>query len=147
VPTTFRRALTRHDRNFRLGGRVKFARIVYLIAGIWGIVVLPPLYFMAASIGEQYPPPISHVEFYYGFVGVALAWQFVFLIISRDPLRYRPIMFVSLVEKFSFVIAVLVLYLRGQLGSDQTLLGASADLTLGVLFVVALLKTRGLSRA
>jgi len=35
-------------------------------------------------IGEQDPPPITHPEFFYGFVGVAVAWQMLFLLMSRD---------------------------------------------------------------
>jgi hypothetical protein len=55
---------------------MKFAKIVFWGAGIWGVLVLTPLYFMYDLIGRQEPPPITHPGFYYGFAGVALAWQF-----------------------------------------------------------------------
>ena len=68
---------------------MNFAKLVFRVAGVWGIVLLAPLYFMFELIGTQDPPPITHPGFYYGFVGVALAWQVVFFIIARDPVRFR----------------------------------------------------------
>jgi hypothetical protein len=61
---------------------MKFARIVYSVAGIYGVLVLFPLYFMEESTGREHPPAISHPEYYYGFIGVALAWQVVFLVVA-----------------------------------------------------------------
>jgi hypothetical protein len=55
------------------GRRMKFAKVVFWIAAVWGILVLTPLYFMFDVIGRQDPPPITHPAFYYGFVSVALA--------------------------------------------------------------------------
>ena len=49
---------------------MKFAKIVFWIAGIWGVLVLTPLYFIFDLIGRKDPPPITHPAFYYGFVGV-----------------------------------------------------------------------------
>ena len=66
-----------------------FAKRVFTIAGIYGLVVLLPLYALERQLGEQRPPPITHPEFYYGFVGVGVAWQLAFLIIGREPERYR----------------------------------------------------------
>ena len=47
---------------------MKFAKIVFWIAGIWGFLILTPLYFMFDVIGRQDPPAITHPGFYYGFV-------------------------------------------------------------------------------
>ena len=119
---------------------MKFAKIVFLVAGIYGLIVLLPLYFMEAQTGRDYPPPITHPEYYYGFVGVAVAWQLAFLVISRDPVRYRPLMIPSIAEKASFGIAVAVLYFQQRVSSFM--FGAAmADSVLGVLFVLAFLKT------
>ena len=68
-----------------------FARRVFLIAGIYGLLVLLPLYFMEARIGRDQPPAITHPEYFYGFLGVAVSWQVAFLVISRDPVRFRPL--------------------------------------------------------
>lgn len=119
---------------------MKLARIVFLVAGIYGLIVLLPLYFMEAQTGRDYPPPITHPEYYYGFVGVAVAWQLAFLVISRDPLRYRPLMLPSIVEKASFGIAGAVLYVQGQLSSFM--FGAAMiDSVLSVLFLVSWIAT------
>jgi hypothetical protein len=120
---------------------MKFARYSFLIAGIYGLLVLAPQYFMEAKNGQDFPPAITHPEYYYGFVGVALAWQIVFLIISRDPARYRPVMIAAMFEKFSFGIAAFVLFLQNRL--HAMMLGAGIlDLILGVLFIAAFLKTK-----
>ena len=79
---------------------MKFARIVFLIAGIYGILVLTPLYFLEQTIGRETPPPITHPEFFYGFLGVALAWQVLFLLIAHNPVRYRPMMIPSILENY-----------------------------------------------
>jgi hypothetical protein len=42
-------------------------------------------------------------------VGVALAWQIAFLVIAWDPVRLRPMMIMSIVEKFSYGITVTTL--------------------------------------
>jgi hypothetical protein len=119
---------------------MKFSKIIFRIAFIWGILVLTPLYFMFDVIGRQDPPPITHPAFYYGFVGAGLAWQFVFFLIARDPVRFRPIMILSVLEKFSYGAALIVLYLQHRLHPTD-LVFAGTDLLLGILFLVAFFKT------
>ena len=115
---------------------MRFARLVFLIAGIYGLIVVLPLYFLEAKTGRDYPPPITHPEFYYGFIGVTAAWQILYLLISTDPIRYRPVMIPPLFAKGSFVVAALILFLQGRIA--VTTLGASMiDLLLVVLFFVA----------
>jgi hypothetical protein len=58
---------------------MKFARWVFLIAGIYGLIVIAPLYFMEGVIRRVTPPPLNHPGFFYGFVSAALAWQVLFL--------------------------------------------------------------------
>lgn len=119
---------------------MKFAKYTFLIAGIYGLLVLVPQYFLEAEIGVDSPPPITHPEYFYGFVGVAIAFQLVFLIISRDPVRYRMMILPSIVEKFSFAIATAVLFTTGRLEAQMFAAGM-IDLMLGILFVVSWLKT------
>lgn len=119
---------------------MRFARLVFLIAGIYGLIVLLPLYFMEKQTGLDYPPPITHPEYYYGFIGIAVAWQLVFLVMSQEPVRYRPLMIPSIVEKASFGIAVAILYLQQRV-SGFILGAAMADSFLGVLFLIAFLRT------
>jgi len=119
---------------------MKFAKITFRVAGIWGVLTLTPLYFIFNLIGQKDPPPISHPAFFYGFVGAALAWQFAFFVIANDPACYRALMIPSVFEKFSYGIAVVVLVAQNRIRSSDLLFGA-IDLLLGVLFVISYLKT------
>jgi hypothetical protein len=119
---------------------MKFAKIVFWIAGLWGLLILTPLYFMFDLISRKDPPPITHPGFFYGFVGVALAWQIAFFFIATDPPRYRPLMIPSVLEKFSYGAAVVVLVLQNRMHPSDMVF-ACADLLLGVLFVISYLKT------
>ena len=120
---------------------MNFAKRLYLIAGIYGLVVLVPQFFNEAKTGRDFPPAITHPEFYYGFVGVAVAWQVLFLIVAKDPVRYRPMMIPAVLAKASFGLAVLVLYLQQRV-STLVLCLATVDLILGALFVAAYIKTK-----
>jgi len=125
---------------------MQFARRVFLIAGIYGLIVLVPQYFLEGQIGRDSPPAITHPEFFYGFVGVALAWQVAFLIIARDPARFRPIMIPGMLEKISFGVAAIALFAQGRLAGTM-LLGGIVDLVWCALFVAAYWQTGAASRA
>ena len=115
---------------------MRFAKVVFWIAFIWGILAITPLYFLFDTIGRQDPPGITHPGFYYGFAGSALAWQFAFLVIARDPVRFRPMMIPSILEKFTFAASTTVLYLQHRMHSSDLALGG-IDALLGVLFLLA----------
>jgi hypothetical protein len=119
-----------------------FARRVFLIAGIYGLVALLPMYFLEGRIGRDTPPPITHPEFFYGFLGVAVAWQAAFLVIARDPVRFRPLILPAVLEKATFGLAAVALWLGGRLAATMLIAGL-IDLTLDALFVIAYLKTHG----
>ena len=118
----------------------RFAKRVFFWAGLYGILVLAPLYFMEGKLARDFPPAFSHPEQFYGFLGVALAWQFAFLLIARDPVRYRPLMPITWLEKLSFGAAAVVLMALGRIPAAVFALGC-VDLVLGGLFVVAWTKT------
>jgi hypothetical protein len=122
-----------------------FARRVFRIAGIYGLLVVGPQYFLEAKTGQDYPPAITHPEFYYGFVGVVVAFQVAFLIIASDPVRYRPMMIAAILEKAGFAIAMPILYLQHRI--PALVFGFSLiDLLLGILFVVSYIRTAGLEK-
>ena len=121
---------------------MKFARNVFLVAGIWGVIVMTSMYFLFDVVNRQYPPAITHPDFYYGFVSITFAWQIVFLVISTDPVRYRPIMVAALVEKFGYIATLGVLYVKGHIQFGQFAVVAP-DCILGLFFIAAFLKTRG----
>jgi hypothetical protein len=115
---------------------MKFAKVVFRIAGLWGIVVLTPLYFLIDLTGRQYAAPMDYPQFFYGFLSVAMAWQMTFLVIGSSPARFRPLMIPSIVEKFGHVAGVAVLYAQGRLSvADAT--AAAPDVLLCALFIVA----------
>jgi len=119
-----------------------FARRVFLAAGIYGLIVITPQFFLESKTSRDFPPPITHPEFYYGFVATALAWQVVFLMIGSDPARYRPLMLVAaLIEKFVFGAAVPVLYAQGRV-SGLMLFFAGIDVLLGLLFLESWRRTK-----
>ena len=120
---------------------MKFAKIVFWIAAIWGVLVITPLYFMFGLVSRMDPPAITHPGFFYGFVGAALAWQSAFFFIAIDPARFRPLMLPSIFEKFSYGIAVAVLTMQGRMHLQDLAFGC-ADLLLGVLFIIAYVKSQ-----
>jgi hypothetical protein len=120
---------------------MRFATFVFIGAGIWGIVVLTPLYFLVDITGKPWPAPLNYPHFFYGFIGVALAWQLAFLIIGRDPVRYRPLMIPAIVEKLGHVATVATLHSRGAITTADAAT-AAPDLLLGILFVAAFVATR-----
>ena len=71
---------------------MKFARWTFGGAGVYGLLAILPLYFLEDRIAQDTPPAVTHPEFYYGFVGLGLAWQMAFLGIASDPARYRLMM-------------------------------------------------------
>jgi hypothetical protein len=77
---------------------MQFARRAFLAAGVYGIIVLAPQYFLEQRVGQDYPPSITHPEYFYGFIGVGLAWQILFLLIAADPVRLRIAMLPSILE-------------------------------------------------
>jgi hypothetical protein len=115
---------------------MKFPKLIFLVAGIYGLLVMLPQYFLEAKTGIDYPPAITHPEFFYGFIGVTVAWQVLFLVMSRDPVRFRPAIIPSIIEKAGFSIAALVLFLQHRLAA-VVLIPAGIDVILCTLFVVA----------
>jgi hypothetical protein len=124
---------------------MRLAKTVFTLAGIWGIVVLLPLYFSFDLVGRVYPPAVTHPDFYYGFAAVALAWQVAFLVIGRNPVRLRPMMIPAIAEKLGYVLTLTVLYLRGRLLLGQFAV-AVPDFLLGLLFVFSFVKVSSAGR-
>jgi hypothetical protein len=121
---------------------MKFAKYTFLVAGIYGLLILTPQYFLEEKNGTDFPPAITHPEYYYGFIGVALAFQILFLIIAKNPAKYQAMIIPSIIEKFSFVLALIVLFIQHRVGF-QMLIAGSIDLILGTLFIAAYVKTSG----
>ena len=122
---------------------MRFARVVFILAGVWGIVVLTPLYFLVDLTGRSYAAPVDYPQFFYGFLSVAMAWQFAFLVIGTSPARFRPLMIPGILEKLGHVAGVAVLYGQGRLTIADAV-AAGPDLLLGLLFVISFAVTPSL---
>lgn len=119
----------------------RFAQRVFRYAGIYGLIVLLPQYLIELGIGPSISLPIQRPEHFYGFIGLAVAWQIVFLVIASDVRRFRPLMVPAILEKLVFGIPVVLLFAKGRVGIDVLVFG-SIDLLLAVLFVLAFRSTR-----
>jgi hypothetical protein len=124
---------------------MRFARFTFVGAGIWGITVLTPLYWLVDLTGRSYPPPTDYPHFFYGFLSVAMAWQIAFLVVGSNPLRYRPLMIPGMLEKLGHVAGVAVLYANARIPAVDAQ-AAIPDLVLAILFIIAFVKTRGSGR-
>jgi hypothetical protein len=122
---------------------MKFAKYVFLIAGIYGLCVTFPLYFSEQQFEHDSPPAITHPEFFYSFITVTLVWQILFLFMSTDPVRYRKLMIPCMLEKTPPLVAFLILYPQGRF-PQLWILFMTIDILLAALFLLAYLKTKKL---
>ena len=120
---------------------MRFAKWVFTVAGIWGVVVLMPLFWLVDITGRPYPPPTDYPQFFYGFLLVAMAWQLAFLTIGRDPVRFRLLMIPALFEKLGYVSMLILMRAQSRISALDAQ-PAWPDLVLGLLFVAAFVKTR-----
>jgi hypothetical protein len=120
---------------------MRFAKIVFRIAGIYGLLVLVPALFLESKYSHDYPPAVTHPEFYYGFFAVAIAWQILFLIFATDPLKYRPMIIPSILEKFGYPLALIFLHSQNRIDPRMFALG-NIDWIFFVLFAIAYAKIR-----
>lgn len=112
---------------------MRATKIIFWIAALFGIVALVPGFFAESQI----QPAISHPEFYYGFHGLALVFQIIFIMIARDPIRYRSLIPIAILEKASFFVPSLILWLQGRLAVGGPFVGAMIDGLFLLLFVLA----------
>lgn len=119
---------------------MRFARWTFRVAGVYGLIVLTSQLFLEERLGRDYPPPVTHPEFFYGFAGVALAWQVLFLVVGSDPPRFLPVMLPAVLAKLSFALAVLILYLMSRVSGVIVCLTAM-DAVWAVLFALAWFST------
>ena len=119
---------------------MRFARFTFIGAGIWGIAVLTPLYWLVDVTGRAYSPPTDYPHFFYGFLSVAMAWQIAFLVIGSNPARFRPLMIPGILEKLGHVAGVTVLYGKARISAIDAQ-QAGPDLLLALLFIIAFART------
>ncbi|MFK7801302.1 MAG: hypothetical protein AB8G95_06705 [Anaerolineae bacterium] len=117
---------------------MNFAKRVFQAAAVWGFLVITPLFFFEEQMSAN--GPMLYPENYYGFLAVTFAWQACFYVISRDPVRFRPLMIPAMLEKFPIIVIYTVLWQQGRLAAPALVFGV-IDLIFGVLFLAAYLRT------
>lgn len=120
---------------------MRLARIIFIGAGIWGLAALTPFYWLVDVTGRHYAPPNDYPQFFYGFIAVAIVWQIAFLLIGSNPARYRTLMIPAMLEKFSYVTTLAVLFGQSRISAIDVQ-PAIPDGLIGILFIVAFFKTR-----
>ncbi|MBS0361697.1 MAG: hypothetical protein JSR98_09975 [Proteobacteria bacterium] len=118
---------------------MRLAKWIYGLSAVWGLLVLTPLLFLRRQIEAQ-TTVFTHPEYFYGFLAVALTFQLVFLTIARDPARLRPLMPLTVLEKWSWGVVAWAFFLQGQTQAAVVVF-ASIDMAIGLLFALAWAKT------
>lgn len=118
----------------------KLASRLFFWAGCYGLVALAPLYFLEDALGNAFPPAGNRPEQFYSFLGVALAWQFAFLLIASDVGRFRPMMLPGAAEKILSATSVIALFWWGRV-APVMLAPALIDLVLGTAFLMVFFRT------
>ena len=119
---------------------MRLPRLIFAIAAIYGLIVLVPILFLEGRIGRDFPPALTHVEYFYGFLGGGIVMQLLYLLIASDPIRYRPVMLLGVASKWSFGLTCLLLFAQGRMAAGALPL-PMIDLGLGALFLLAWLRT------
>jgi hypothetical protein len=116
---------------------MRLARWIFLLAGVFGLLFTVPLLFAENSMG------VRQAEFYYGFVCLDICWQILYLFLSSDPIRYRPLMIPAILAKGSGTIALTWLYLLARVSTQWIVIGV-VDGIFAVSFAIAYWSTRDL---
>ncbi|WP_417610542.1 hypothetical protein [Parasphingorhabdus sp.] len=117
---------------------MKIVRIIFALAALWGFVAVVPGLFAEAG-----PQP----EYYYGFLGLALVFQLIFVMIAIDPGRFRPLIPIAVLEKLAFFLPVSLLYAQGRVPMGPVFFGAMVDGLFMLLFALAWFLSRKAGQA
>jgi hypothetical protein len=114
---------------------MKFARWVFLIAGLLGLLPLVPVIYSILVSGQAIlPNPGSMGLFFYAFLLQYVCWQILYFILARDPLRFRPMMILAFFAQLLTPFNTAWWYFYG---FTRWVPIAIVDLVLAILFLVA----------
>jgi hypothetical protein len=91
-----------------------FAKWVFTLGGIWGVLIVGSLFFLEGYIART-TGPISHPDTFYGFAVSTFAMQLGYLLIGRDPQRYRPFMLLGAAGKLAYAGFCWALFAQGRI--------------------------------
>lgn len=104
---------------------VRAARWSFAAAGLYGLAATLPLYART---------PEGDPLFVWAFAGAAAAMQLVYLLIARNPLRFRPVIPTGIASKLSFAAPVAWLYAEKRVGATTLAFGI-IDMALAAMFL------------
>lgn len=125
---------------------MKFARWVFLIAGILGLLPVLLLAYDTIANGEVILPDFASMGlFFYVFVFQYVCWQILYIVLASDPVRYRPVMIPSFFAKVSAPFNPIWLFL---FGFNYWIPIAVVDVVFAILFLIAFWSAgRGLNKS
>jgi hypothetical protein len=119
---------------------MRVARWVFLTAGIVGLLMAVALLYAVSVDGHGVLPDVPSAGlFFYGFVIQHVCWQVLYIVLARDPARYRLMMIPAFFAEASTPLYPAWLYLYGFTFWVALVV---IDLVLAALFGVAFWLTR-----
>ena len=100
------------------------------------------MFFLEPVIAARNPPAITHPEFFYGFLGLAIAFQFLFALIAWQPRRLLAAMPAAVAEKCLYATMIGLLVVWHRLGNAGAAAFAAVDAVLGGLFLLSYLSLK-----
>jgi len=116
------------------------AKLIFRVAAILDILALTPILFFPNRIGNPVPRPLTEPEYFHGFLAYALIFALLFLVIASNPIRYRPVMWIAIVQKFVYPIAIFGLLSTHRAPPAKSFY-AGTEFLFALLFILALIKT------
>ena len=93
---------------------MKIVRWIFLIAGILGLLTAIPVAYNLILNGQELLPDLYSLGlFIHIFLFQFVCWQILFFFISRDPVRYRPMMILAFFLEVSIPFNSIWLYFYG----------------------------------
>jgi hypothetical protein len=123
---------------------MKFTKYTFWIAAIYGVLIIFPLFFSEQKLGIDYPPPISHAEYFYSFAAVTLIWQVLFIFIAVNPIQLRPVIIPCILEKLCLLPAFVIMVPQGRFPYFWIPL-MLVDIIFAIAFFIAFRKLKGIN--
>ena len=114
---------------------MRLARWAFLMAGILGLLPAVPLVYAVVFDRQWLLPDMASMGlFFYGVLFQYICWQILYMVLARDPARFRPMMIPAFLSEVVAPLNTAWLYLYGARVWTAT---AVRFLSLASLFLVA----------
>jgi hypothetical protein len=115
---------------------MRFARYVFLSAGVLGLLLAVWSVYTVVVYGQTTVPDVARTVglSFCGSFFLYVCWQVLYVMLSRDPSRYRPTMIVAFLAELAAPVCPAWLYLYG---IKLWIPIVVAHLALAALFLVA----------